>query len=78
MDDPVTRSPHGEAGAPPRRRGPDLLTLAVGLATLAIAGTTLFGGLAWLPGVDVRWVLAVVAIVVGLALVIGAVRPQRR
>jgi hypothetical protein len=68
----------GEACAPARRRGPDLLTLAAGLGALGVASTALFGGLAWLPGVDLRWVLAAVAMLVGLLLVIGSVRPQRR
>jgi hypothetical protein len=78
MADPATNHSDGEACAPTRRRGADLLTLAAGLAALGIASTALFGSLSWLPEVDVRWVLATVAIVVGLALVIGSIRPQRR
>ncbi|MGH4023226.1 MAG: hypothetical protein ACRDRV_01435 [Pseudonocardiaceae bacterium] len=61
-----------------RRRGPDLLTLAVGLAALAVSLSAQLGGTGWLPGVDIQWVLAAVAILVGLALVIGSVRPRRR
>jgi hypothetical protein len=60
------------------RRGPDLLTLAAGLGALAISGTVLLGGNTWLPGLDIRWVLAVVALVVGLLLVIGSMRYPRR
>jgi hypothetical protein len=67
-----------ETNALTPRRGPDLLTLAVGLGALGVAGTALLGGVAWLPEVDARWVLAGVALVVGLMLVIGSVRhPQR-
>ncbi|MDQ3760887.1 MAG: hypothetical protein M3460_04095 [Actinomycetota bacterium] len=61
-----------------QRQGPDLLTLAAGLGALGIAGTALLGGLPWLPDLDARWVLAAVALVVGLALVIGSLRSPRR
>ena len=67
-----------EPGAMTPRRGPDLLTLAVGLGALGIAGITLLGGIAWLPEVDGRWVLAAVALVVGVLLVIGSLRSPRR
>jgi hypothetical protein len=66
-----------ETNALTPRRGPDLLTLAVGLGALGVAGTALLGGVAWLPQVDARWVLAGVALVVGLMLVIGSVRHPR-
>ncbi len=68
--------PHGEALTP--RRGPDLLTLLAGVGSLGIAATALLGGVTWLPEVDGRWVLAALALLVGLALVIGSLRPQRR
>jgi hypothetical protein len=59
------------------RRGPDLLTLVAGLGSLGIAATTLLGGVAWLPDVDGRWVLAALALLVGLLLLIGSLRsPQ--
>jgi hypothetical protein len=67
-----------ETNALTPRRGPDLLTLAVGLGALGVAGTALLGGVAWLSEVDARWVLAAVALVVGLMLVIGSVRHPRR
>lgn len=67
----------GQADPPARRRVPDLVTLAVGLVALAVSLSALLGGLGWLPGVDVRWVLAAVAILVGLILVIGSIRPRR-
>ena len=67
-----------EAGAPIPWRGPDLLTLLAGLVALGIAGTVLLGHLAWLDKVDGRWVLVVVALIVGLLLVVGSLRPPRR
>jgi hypothetical protein len=66
-----------EAGALTPRRGPDLLTLLAGLGALGIAGTALLGGIAWLPDVDGRWVLAALALIIGLLLVIGSLRPPR-
>jgi hypothetical protein len=77
MGDPGPRRAD-EPGAVTPRRGPDLLTLAVGLGALGIAGTTLLGGITWLPDVDARWVLAAMALVVGVLLVIGSLRPPRR
>ncbi|MGQ0718372.1 MAG: hypothetical protein ACT4NP_13890 [Pseudonocardiales bacterium] len=70
--------PTEEPGALTPRRGPDLLTLAVGLGALAVAGTALIGGVDWLPEVDAQWVLAVVALSVGLMLIIGSLRHPRR
>jgi hypothetical protein len=68
----------GKTSAPTPRRGPDLLTLVTGLGALGIATTTLLGGIPWLPDLDGRWVLAALALIVGLLLVIGSLRPQRR
>jgi hypothetical protein len=65
-----------EAPALAPRRGPDLLTLVAGVGSLGIAATALLGGVAWLPDVDGRWVLAALALLVGLLLVIGSLRPQ--
>lgn len=64
-------------GAPAPRRGPDLLTLGAGLAALGISTSALLGWTGWLPGLDTRWVLAALAIVVGLLLVLGTLRPRR-
>ncbi|MGH3853050.1 MAG: hypothetical protein ACRDR6_06040 [Pseudonocardiaceae bacterium] len=66
-----------ETGALTPRRGPDALTLLAGLGALAIAGTALLGGIAWLPEVDGRWVLAALALIVGLLLVISSLRSPR-
>lgn len=72
------QEPHRTDAHPPTpRRGPELLTLVAGLGALGIAAATLLGGLAWFPDVDGRWVLAALALIVGLLLVIGSLRPQR-
>ncbi|MGH3982751.1 MAG: hypothetical protein ACRDST_08730 [Pseudonocardiaceae bacterium] len=73
-------APHhsSEPDAMVPRRGPDLLTLAVGLGALGVAGTALLGGISWLPVVDARWVLAAIALAVGLMLVIGSLRHPGR
>jgi hypothetical protein len=67
-----------EPGAVTPSRGPDLLTLAAGLGALGVSGTALLGDVAGLPGLDVRWVLAALALIVGLLLVIGSIRKPRR
>ena len=59
------------------RRGPDLLSLVVGLGALGIAVATLLGGIVWLPYLDGRWVLAALALIVGSLLVIGSLRPHK-
>jgi hypothetical protein len=69
--------PGATTGAPARWRGPDLITLAAGLGALAVAGSTLLGRVGWLPGMDLRWVVAAAAILIGLLLVIGGVHPRR-
>lgn len=57
-----------------RRRGPDPLTLLVGLATLAMAVFAFIGDLPDLSGFDPRWLLAGGAAVVGLVLLVGNLR----
>ncbi|MGH3548652.1 MAG: hypothetical protein ACRDQU_11200 [Pseudonocardiaceae bacterium] len=74
--DPQPR-PTGDTAALPPRRGPDLLTLVAGVGSLGIAATALLGGVTWLPDVDGRWALAVMALLVGLLLVISSLRPPR-
>lgn len=67
-----------ETSALTPRRGPDLLTMAAGVGALGVSGIALLGGLPWIPDLDGRWVLAVLALVVGSLLVIGSLRPSRR
>ena len=59
---------------PARRRGPDLLTLIIGLATLAMAVFAFTGELPGGIGLDPRWLLAGGAAVIGLALLVGSIR----
>ena len=64
----------GPEPARPRRRGPDGLTLLVGLATLAMAVFAFTGTLPDLSFVDPKWLLAGGAAVVGLVLLAGNLR----
>ena len=57
-----------------QRRGPDPLTLLVGLATLAMAVFAFVGELPDLSFVDPRWLLAGGAAAVGLVLLVGNLR----
>ncbi len=59
-----------------RRRGPDPLTLLVGLATLAMAVFAFVGDLPDLSGFDPRWLLAGGAAAVGLVLLVGSLRSR--
>jgi len=60
------------------RRGPDALSLLAGLGALGVAGPALLSGVTWLPDVDGRWVLAALALLVGLLLVISSLRSPHR
>ncbi|HEY2204019.1 MAG TPA: hypothetical protein VGH99_06035 [Pseudonocardia sp.] len=75
----IERTGPGGAGGPERpRRAPDLLTLVAGVLSLAVAGITATG---WVPPSpplpDPRWVLAAVAIGVGVLLLTARVRNRR-
>lgn len=77
-DCPPELDPRQDADrAPVPRRSPDLLALAAGLAALGVSASALLGWTGWLPGIDGRWVLAAIAILVGLILVLGSIRPRR-
>ncbi|GAA2964996.1 hypothetical protein [Actinokineospora diospyrosa] len=60
----------------PRRIDP--LTLIAGLATLAAAAFVLTDGRIWLPSLDPRWLLAGVAVLVGVLLLGGSLRGKRK
>lgn len=72
--DQAERSERSEAA----RRGPDLLTLVAGIATLLASAFVLTDGALWIPSVDPRWLLAGGALVVGLFLLMMSVRGRRR
>lgn len=59
-----------------RRRGPDALTLVVGLATLVMAIFAFVGELPDLSGFDPRWLLATGAALVGLVLLVSSLRSR--
>lgn len=77
MPEPTPQHPDQRA-VPAPWHGPDLVTLVAGLGAVGLAATTLLGGVAWLPDVDGRWVIAALALGIGLFLVISSLRPQRR
>ena len=62
----------------PKRRGPDVLTLVMGLITLSAASSALFHWTPPLPLLDPRWLLAGGAVLVGLLLLVASIRPPRR
>jgi hypothetical protein len=59
------------------RKGPDLLTLFAGIATLLMAAYVLSDGETWLPSFDPRWLLAGGAVLVGLLLLGSSVRRRK-
>lgn len=61
-----------------RRRFPDPVGLIVGLITLVISAYALSDGAVDLPSADPRWLIAGVALFVGLMLLGASVRPRRR
>lgn len=67
---------HENTAAQTRRRGVDLITLLCGIATLGVAGYVLSDGASWLPGVDLRWVLAGGAVLVGVLMLAGSLRKK--
>lgn len=57
-----------QQAAPVRKRGVDVFTLIAGLAVLFVSAYVLTDGSSWLPGLDLRWILAGGAVFVGLML----------
>ncbi|MEW2499274.1 hypothetical protein AB0878_02185 [Amycolatopsis sp. NPDC047767] len=62
---------------PTRRRGVDVITLIVGLATLLVSGYVLSDGASWLPTFDFRWVVAGGAVFIGVLLLAASSRRKR-
>jgi hypothetical protein len=60
------------------RRGPDILTLVAGIATLLVSSYALTDGKVWVPSLDPRWLLAGGALLVGILLLIGSMRGRKR
>jgi hypothetical protein len=57
-----------------RRRGPDVVTLLIGLLALGMSAAAFVGEVPSLAGLDLRWLLAAGAAVVGLLLLVGSLR----
>ncbi|WP_156757849.1 hypothetical protein [Actinokineospora pegani] len=51
-----------------QRTRPDWLLLVLGLLTMWAAASVLTDGGFWIPGLDGRWLLAALSVVVGLGL----------
>ncbi|HWD06672.1 MAG TPA: hypothetical protein VG674_29950 [Amycolatopsis sp.] len=68
---------YDEPQAPARRRGVDMFTLVVGIATLLVSGYVLSDGASWLPTFDVRWIIAGGAVFVGVLLLAASLRRRR-
>jgi hypothetical protein len=62
----------------PERRGVDVFTLIVGIATLLVSAYVLSDGASWLPQFDFRWVIAGGAVFVGLLLLGASFGGKRR
>ncbi|GAB3579229.1 hypothetical protein GCM10027445_47460 [Amycolatopsis endophytica] len=62
----------------PRRRGVDVFTLVLGIATLLVSGYVLSDGSSWLPSFDLKWVLAGGAVFVGILMLGASMRGGRR
>lgn len=60
------------------RRMPDVLTLIAGVATLLISTYVLTDGAIGIPAIDLRWILAGGALLVGLVLLIASLRGRKR
>jgi hypothetical protein len=57
-----------------RRRGPDVVTLLIGLLALGMSAAAFVGDVPSLAGLDLRWLLAAGAAGVGLLLLVGSLR----
>lgn len=62
--------------APRRRRAPDPLALLCGLAALAVAGSG-FTGMTVGSFLDVRWLLALAAVLAGVSFIVMSLRNSR-
>ncbi len=60
------------------RKRPDLLTMLLGVITLLISAYVLTDGEIWVPMVDLRWIIAGGAVLVGLLLLGASVRGTNR
>ncbi|MFD8497938.1 hypothetical protein [Amycolatopsis sp. NPDC059657] len=59
------------------RRGLDMVTFVFGLLTLMVSGFVLGDGASWLPNFDFRWLMAGVAVFIGLVMLGSSLRSKR-
>lgn len=57
---------------------PELSTLLIGIAALAVAAMALLDATPLAPSLDPRWVLAGGAVLIGIVLLVATMRPLRR
>jgi fatty acid desaturase len=61
-----------------RKRGLDVFTLIIGLATLLVSAYALTDGVSWMPTFDLRWILAGGAVLVGVMMLAASFRGHRK
>lgn len=66
----------GDAGQDTRRRGFDPLSLVAGIAALCASAYVFLDGPAWIGHLDPRWILAGVAVVIGVGMLAASLRRQ--
>ncbi|MBK1789358.1 hypothetical protein [Prauserella cavernicola] len=59
------------------RTGVDVFAMLAGIATLLVSAYVLSDGHNWFPSVDMRWVLAGGAVLVGTLMLVASMRPGR-
>ncbi|NIH82603.1 hypothetical protein [Amycolatopsis viridis] len=69
---------YGTETVPERRRGVNVFTLILGVATLLVSAYVLSDGAGWLPSFDLKWVLAGGAVFVGVLMLAASMRGGRR
>jgi hypothetical protein len=77
QDNPYSYDGEQAPAQPERRRGVDVFTLILGIATLLVSGYVLSDGAGWLPSFDVKWVLAGGAVFVGILMLGASMRGGR-
>jgi hypothetical protein len=75
MADPANRE---DMETEQRRRFPDPVNLVAGLLTLWVAAYALSDGRLGFSGLDPRWVIAGIALLIGVLLLGASMRPGRR
>lgn len=66
-----------ENGVEPGKRPVDVVTLLSGIAALLVSAYVLSDGVTWLPDMDLRWVLAGGAVLVGTLMLAASMRGGR-